>query len=248
MIARPESPRSISPTSPVLWRAYISHLKDPYIMLLLEFDQSETVGDIKVETQLKLGMRTVDFFLTFRGQVLQDDCVVSSLFYIDLPYIIIDLVLNKTFNLVVFPISSDEGFLMKVSSSSTIADLKTMIHDEHGIPEHQQVLTFEGSTMDNDKTLFDYDIQKDDFVFLKRTETFTLQVRRHRTGLLIEFLVEPDDTISDVKAKVRSKTGIRPEHQMLCLEAQLSCPGRILCDHKTLRQYDVGQGASLWLV
>ena len=59
-------------------------------------------------------------------------------------------------------------FTLDVELTETVSSVKCKIQDRRGIPPDKQVLYFAGKTLENDKTLNDYNIQKESTLFLDK--------------------------------------------------------------------------------
>ena len=127
----------------------------------------------------------------------------------------------------------------------SIQDVKKKIMDEVGIPGNQQRLTLDGSTLEDDHSLGDYNIMKDTVLHLVQLKCGS-GMRIHvntRSGRMITLDVVPENTIENVKKGILEKEGIPVECQCLFYAAE----PEELKDYRTLKDYNIQRGSTLFL-
>lgn len=209
--------------------------------ITLEIDPSDSIEKVKGEIQDKKGIPPEQQRLMFNGKEMNDHFTLRD--YNIQNGSTIHLIGRVCDGMEIFAKTTvGKPVRLQVEPDDTIKDVKKKIQVKTEIPPERQRLFWAREELVDDLTVAEYEINNGASLELKHDASVCIMVKLPNAGKKITLEVKPSYSVGEVKKRINEKEGISSTHQ------RLRFAGKELEDGRTLGEYDIKGGETLFLI
>ena len=207
-------------------------------IITLEVDSSDTIGNLKEKIKDKKGFPAEEQLLFFQSKTqLKDDRTVSDYNIQNKSTVKLSLQIYRLE--VTILTEGRRPVTLEVNATDSILELKREIQDVTGVPLKKQCLSFAGIELENERTIFAYNIQnKSSINLVVKIKVYLVTPLSQEKMTLV---LKPKDNIGSIKDKIYAQTKI-PSHRQV-----LKFNDEELDDVHTLKYYNIESKSKLFL-
>ena len=207
-------------------------------IITLEVDSSDTIGNLKEKIKDKKGFPAEEQLLFFQSKTqLKDDRTVSDYNIQNKSTVKLSLQIYRLE--VTILTEGRRPVTLEVNATDSILELKRKIQDVTGVPLKKQCLSFAGIELENERTIFAYNIQnKSSINLVVKIEVYLVTPLSQEKMTLV---LKPKDNIGSIKDKIYAQTKL-PSHRQV-----LKFNDEELDDVHTLKYYNIESKSKLFL-